>query len=306
MIDMRSEPTGSDRVLLSLLTGLAALLLTGLVACQDPEPTTTGEGDGATPQDPVKAMFEQFREAGLEVDREAGTITVPCEIARPDQPLEYLLIHRRGKDHEAMFVCEVQASLLNAAFLLLGYEKGKNAEVVEKDPLPSPEEVEKGAAWFDVHHPEGMKVWFTAKWTKIDDDGEEVVVEAPVEDLLLDRVTGEAVVDVEWIYLGGNMAPIYRNEPPVFLADYEGNYVSNVYKPQPNHLVTMKHERAQDDQVWWVTELLPPPATPVKLVIHKAETPLHRARLERLAREKKDAAEQAAEDDGKKESVRRD
>ncbi|MBK8978502.1 MAG: hypothetical protein IPM29_21600 [Planctomycetes bacterium] len=246
----------------------------------------------AAPQDPVAAMMAAFRDAGIALDLAQGTISIDAVVGRPNQALEYLLIDRRGKSHEAMFVCHAKASILNAAFIALGYAPGKNARVVERDPLPPPEDVAKGVPWFDVFPPEGQPVWITVKWKRVDENGDEVEVEVPVEDLLLDTTTDRPIEGAEWLYLGGQMAPIYRNEPPVFVGDYEGNLISNVYMPQPNHLVTVKHERADDDQIWWITSLLPEPDTSVTFVIHKTETPLHVARRERLAKEQ--AARDAA------------
>lgn len=130
----------------------------------------------------------------------------------------------------------------------------------------------------------------------MNDDGEQVVVELPVEDLLIDGTTGEPVVGADWIYLGGQMAPIYRGEPPVFVGDYEGNLISNVYKPQPNHLVTIRHERGNNDEIWWPGDRLPPFDTEVTLIVHRNETALHRARAKRL--EAEGAADDGEAQDG--------
>ncbi len=262
----------------------AALLCIPGVHAQDEPPA---------PQDPLQQMQKLFEENGIRLDPKAKTITVDAEVGRPDQPLEFLLIHQRGKTHEALFVCKAKASVLNAAFLALGYEKGENARVVDKDPLPTPEEVAKGAPIFDVFPPKGMGVWFTVRWKRVNDEGDEVQMEAPVEDLVLDLVTEKPVVDASFIYLGGNMAPMYRDEPPVFMGDYEGNLISVVYKSPPNHLVTMHHERANDDQIWWQTEMCPPIGTPVEFVIHRSEPKAHQER-----RARHEAAKKAAAKDG--------
>ena len=276
----------------TVLLGLTAALLGASGALAQEEK--------AAPQDPLQQMQKLFEENGIRLDAKARTITVDAVVGRPDQPLEFLLIHQRGKTHESLFVCKAKASVLNAAFLALGYEKGENARVVDKDPLPTPEEVAKGAPIFDVFPPRGMNVWFTVRWKRVNEDGDEVQMEAPVEDLVLDLVTEKPVVDASFIYLGGNMAPMYRDEPPVFMGDYEGNLVSVVYKSPPNHLVTMHHERANDDQIWWQTELCPPIETPVEFVIHREESALHKARRARLEAEaaaaKKDEAAEGERD----------
>jgi hypothetical protein len=221
--------------------------------------------------DPLADMMKLFAEAGIVLDTEARTVSVPCEIGHPDQPLEFLLCHRRGKAHEALLLTQVKASVLNAALIALGLEPGKNARIVDKDPMPTIEQIENGAAMFDIFPPEGTAVWFTVSWEK-EPGGERQ--EVPAEDMILDLTTEQSVDAPSWIYLGGNTAPIYRNEPPVFVGDFEGNLISIVYKTPPNHLVTMRHERASNDQIWWLTELVPPPGTPVRLTIHCRKPPV--------------------------------
>ena len=88
-----------------------------------------------------------------------------------------------------------------------------------------------------------------------------------MEDLILDLQEGGPIKDVEWIYLGGRMAPLHRNEPPVFITDYAQNFVSAYYVFIPNHLITIHHKRAVNDQNWWPNNsLLPPRGTEVDLI----------------------------------------
>jgi len=84
-------------------------------------------------EDPLAEMFRTFAEAGIELDLEARSLSIEAEVGRPDQLLEYLLINPRGKGHEALLVTEVKPSLLNAALLALGFVKGENARMVDKD-----------------------------------------------------------------------------------------------------------------------------------------------------------------------------
>ncbi|MHC5063694.1 MAG: YdjY domain-containing protein [Planctomycetota bacterium] len=234
-------------------------------------------------QDPLAEMLAAFKEGGIDLDREAKTISIKAELGKPDQPLEYLLINPRGKGHEALLVTDVKPSLLNAALLALGYEKGQNARMKDKDPLPTLEEIEKGASLVDIFPPEGMELWFTVAW---EEDGKQR--EVPVEDLLVELSTQAVPVDVKWIFLGGRMAAPYRGDPPVFLADYAGNLVSICYLEPPNHLATMSHERAGDDQNWWIeTELCPKSETEVKLTIHRQKPDLVKKREAAQAKDKK-------------------
>src|SRR5690606_6612116 len=131
---------------------------------------------------------------------------------------------------------------------------------------------------YDIVPPEGMKLWFTLRWKTVGDDGEPVEHHLPVEDLIYDGIEEAALTGADWIYLGGKTGPLYRGEPPVYLADYDGNYISIVYKSPDIHIVTMRHERGHDDQNFWPNRNVPPPETPVELVIHATESPLHAER----------------------------
>ncbi|MBI5852536.1 MAG: hypothetical protein HZB39_16105 [Planctomycetes bacterium] len=266
----------------------AVLLVLGAVTAQDGKPSA--------PQDPVAEMNKTLADAGLVVDTKGKTIVVPAVMGRPADPIEFVLVHKRGKAHEALFVTDVKASILNTAFLLLGFTPGENAKSVERDPLPTAEEVAAGVPFADVFPPKGMNVWFTVRWKKVDADGNEVGLEVALEDLILDLATQRSIEDVEWIYLGGNLAPLYRNEPPVFIGDYEGNLVSQVYRAPPNHLVTVSHKAADDDERWWLTETVPPPDTPIEFVVHKDKPKLHVERDAAIAKRRADEKEGAKKD----------
>jgi hypothetical protein len=234
--------------------------------------------------DEVKA---QFTAEGIVFDAKAQTVTVPAFVNAPPEPIEYLLIHKKGKRHEAVFVTAAKPSVLNAALLLLGLTPGKNASYVEKDPMPTLEEVQKGVDPLIVTPPQGEPFWMTVRWKT----PEGKVEHHCVEDMILDLGTQKPVTGCTWVYLGGRMARIYKKEPEVYVADFEGNLVSICYLSPDNHLATMVHANARDDQNWWTTVLVPPPETPVEFVFHKTRSPQHVARDDRLAKEA--AADQA-------------
>jgi len=270
-------------------------------AAQDPPPAADGEAL-------LKAMLAQFKEQGITYDKATGTVSIKAVVNAPPDPIEYLLIHRRGKRHEAVFVTEAKPSVLNAALLLLGLEPGKNATYVEKDPPPTLEEIEKGADPIVVTPPSGQQFWMTVRWqvpgAGVTEQGEPPPpkeVEYCVEDLLLDLTTQEPIEDCCWIYLGGRMAQLYKGEPEIYMADAEGNLVSVCYMSPDNHLGTIVHERARDDQNWWMTNKVPEPGTEVQFVFHKVEPVVHQEWAKRVAAAKKarqEAAAKAAKDGG--------
>lgn len=254
-------------------------LLLSALCCQ--QPPTADPKPAATAEQVLAEVMQQFRQEGIEFDAKQQTVTIPAVVNQAQDPMEYVLIHRKGKRHEAMFWTRSKPSVLNAALLMLGLTPGKNASYVEKDPPPTLEQIEAGADPIVITPPSGMRFWMTVRWK--DQDGKEV--EHCVEDLLLDLTTQKPVVDATWVYLGGRMAKLYRDEPDVFVADFEGNLVSCCYLTPDNHLGTMVHKDARDDHNWWITSLMPEPGTEVSFVFHRNEPKLHQEREARLQRE---------------------
>lgn len=277
---------------LSILLGAGPVILLGAgqARAQAPEaprqaPATQDPKPAPAESEPPKTMAELVRylgERGVRLDPAAKTVGVDCVVGQPTEPVEYLLIHPRGKSHESILVAEVQPSVLNTALLALGYSEGKNARVVEKDPLPTLEEVRAGAPWLDVFPPEGQEIWITASWEFEGKTHSDV----PVAELLQDETNQAPVRDHHWIFLGGNVAPLLRGEAPVFVGDYQGNIVSSCYMHPPNHLITITHERGNDEQNWWVTPLVPPTGTKMALKFWAMKPPTVVAREARLAKEK--------------------
>lgn len=252
------------------------------------------------PVDPQKVLAEvtqQFQKEGITFDSKAQTVSVAAMVNHPQDPIEYLLIHKKGKRHEAVFVTKTKPSVLNAALLLLGMQPGKNASYVEKNPPPTLEEVQKGADPLIVTPPQGMPFWMTVRWQTPEGKREEYCV----EDMVLDLGRQQPLANCSWVYLGGRMAKIYKDEPEVYIADFEGNLISICYLSPDNHLATMVHDNARDDQNWWTTTLLPPPETEVQFVFHRVMPALHVEREKRLQKEAAEAKAKAAKDttDGK-------
>lgn len=281
---------------------LRASLVPALVAAFAPlacsqQPASGDATKPASPQDPavgkqvadeLKALFAKEK---IDVDLTKGTVTVPAVVNAPPDPIEYLLIHKKGKKHEAMFFTESKPSVLNSALLLVGLVPGKNASYKEKNPPPSLEEIEKGADPIVITPPEGQPFWMTVAWS--DDQGN--AVERCVEDLIGDLTTKSPVRDASFVYIGGRMASIYKGEPEVYVADFEGNLVSLCYLNPDNHLGTMKHDRSRSDENWWLTDMVPAAGTKVRFSFHREKPALLLEREKRLAEADKAAAAKPAE-----------
>lgn len=147
---------------------------------QDPKPPTAppraatqepGKQEPGKPVDPkaqalMDELKKQLQQEGITYDAATGTVAVKAVVNQPQDPIEYLLIHRKGKRHEALFVTKAKPSVLNAALLLLGLKAGTNASYKEKDPAPTLEEVQNGADPVVVTPPKGEPFWMTVRWRR--------------------------------------------------------------------------------------------------------------------------------------------
>ncbi|HLQ38098.1 MAG TPA: YdjY domain-containing protein [Planctomycetota bacterium] len=271
---------------------LCALVL-ALPACAQGEPQKTPPPDG---KDLLAGMLKLFTEQGIVYDDKAQTVTITCTVNGPPDPIEYLLIHERGKRHEAVLITKSKPSVLNAALLVLGLQPGKNATYREKDPPPTQAEFEKGADPVIVVPPQGMNFWMTVKWQ--DQDGK--AHEHCIEELVLDIAAGKALATADWVFLGGRMARLYKNDPEVYVADYEGNIISTCYMAPDNHLATLRHERARDEHNWWITDVCPPPGTQLQLTFWKQKPKLVQERETALQKEAEAAKQAGGKDEAAK------
>jgi len=263
-----------------LALGISAAL--ALVGCSQAQQPTPRKSTGQDPAKLAKEALEILKKHKIEFDFKNKTITVPVVVNRPTDNIEYLLIYRSGKTHEAILITHAKPSVLNSAFILLGLKEGRNFELKDKDPMPSEADLRKGVSPYVPILPKGHELFMTVSM-QLEKGGTKVMA---VEDLVADLHTGRAVADTKWIYLGGRMAEIYRNEPKVFMADVEGNLVSTCYMMPKNHLLTMIHERSRDDQNWWLSEACPPPGTKMKLTFHVNKPSVIVEREKRIAKNK--------------------
>jgi hypothetical protein len=228
-----------------------------------------------------KQVLAALAKYDIVFDEKKKTLTVPVVVNAPTNDLEFLLIHRIGKTHEALLLTQAKPSIINVGLIMIGLKKGQNASFKKKEPQPTEEQLKAGADPFILVPPSGQQVYMTVTFkTK---DGKKIT--RPVDDLLLDWHANTSVTNHQWIYLGGRMAQMYRGEPPVYMADYEGNLISTCYKYPNNHLFTIEHERARDEMNWSKTADCPPPGTEMELTFHAIKPPIVAAREVRMKRE---------------------
>lgn len=250
------------------------LALSSVVPHQDEKaqkPTTKAQVEN---QDPAsKPAKRQSAEAilaallakeGVRIDKKKGVVHAEGKIVVTRDFLEYVAIGTNGKKHEALVMLRCRGSSLNAALLALGLKPGKNVDYEEIVPRPTREEYEAGAPLNRVFPPKGPRLWISVSWH----DDDEKLVKKRVEDLIIDITTEKPVEGAKWIFTKALLAPIEKGGEPVFIADYDGNYISTYYCKPDTHFVTILHERGPQDGNWYAnTAALPPPGTACTLTL---------------------------------------
>ncbi|MCH2101001.1 MAG: YdjY domain-containing protein [Planctomycetes bacterium] len=226
----------------------------------------------ANSQDPIQDQItEELRSAGVRIDLNRQLIEIDATICQNREPLEYLLVTERGKDHESLLRCtNLSAEALNTAMLLMGVEAGKNYDVREIDPPPSPEEFEAGAPLFEVEPARGDGFYLYVCWEEEDLDGEQRTRFYRAEDLVVNVQAERTYRRGQWIYLGSRFIRPHKDAEEFFAAEGEGNLISVVYFKPANHLMTGADPEAENQYIWYPNIFLMPAIdAPVRLLFSR-------------------------------------
>ena len=147
--------------------------------------------DEASVHKALEEFHAALKQEGIKIDLGKRTLTMPAVVNRPTNDLEFLLIHKQGKSHEALLVTDCKPSILNTGLLALGVKVGKNASFKKKDPMPSEDELRAGADPYILVPPSGGEMFMTVSFQ--DEAGKKV--EVPVEELLLDWTANLSVAE---------------------------------------------------------------------------------------------------------------
>lgn len=259
---------------------LCAAVLAPVDVPQSMQESPTPRGDAAKPAakklDAIGAELQKaFAAQGIHVDLERGLCTFPALVHVREDLLEYLIVNPHGQEHESMFLTDVVPSTLNVALLALGAVPGRNARLEKRDPPPTPEQVRNGDSGYEVRAPEGDGFYLYAAWKT---EGETYLYR--VEDLVLDRSTGQSMRRHKWVYLGSRMV-VTRSDAPggkdpatppgeAFAADMEGNLVNVALFEEGNTLITAALPECLKQTIWMTNFwIVPPRDTPVEIVFSR-------------------------------------
>jgi hypothetical protein len=213
-----------------------------------------------------RALVGSLASAGIALDLEAQEIRFAARIGSPRMPLEFLLVHERGADHESLLVTGVRPSALTTAVHLLGLKPGRNVSWVERDPFPTEDEVRAGARTHDIIAPSGDGLFVYVSW---EDGGRRRSYRA--EDLVITEQDGRAMPYTPWVFLGSRFSKQAASEPEYFAADVEGDIISICYFAGGSQVFTNPHPLALRPIFWPNHTLVPERGTPVEVVLSRRE-----------------------------------
>jgi len=232
----------------------------GVLSDQDAE----GREDDAQ-EVALEQLERAFREQGVRIDIQARACAVPAQVCIREDLLEYLVVGSAGAAHEALLSTEVTPSLLNTALVALGVEPGQNAQWVELDPPPGPDEVAAGAPTHEVIPPHGDAFYLYVAWR----EGEERFLYR-IEDLVGNLNTRRSLRRHPFVYLGSRMVRPDPDGEEVFAADWEGNLIALSFFQQGNTVLTASVPECVSQTIFLPnTWLLPESRSQVMLVFSR-------------------------------------
>jgi hypothetical protein len=195
---------------------------------------------GAEANAPVRSLGGGLFRVGLvTIDSSNRTVRFPAAVQLREETVEYAVVHKTGKTHESIFRTEALPQDVQVAMLLLG------AKIVMTNSFGS-----DGRAL-----PRGERIWVEATWT----NGNKRIV-TPIEDLVLNKETGQSLARGEWIYNGSNFSE------GSFTAQRDGSILS--IHIDPDALANNPRPGRENDDLYRPNaEKLPPMGSPVEITI---------------------------------------
>ena len=242
----------------SFIYSFLLLLLLPLAAQEAPAPA---EEKPASPEKPevIKTGETTHRLGQIDFDQKTRQISFPVTVNMTESteyPLEFILVHEKGKIHESLLRTTINPVHLNVALKLLRYQESQELfQLLDKDFRPTgkypevPEET-KAAARVDLF----------LQWK--DPGGAEKKL--PLNGLVLHKPTARSLADLApalpWVYNGS-----YVHEG-VFKARVNGNIIA-IFEDN-SCLFNLPHKDRALDTVWFPhTKRLPPVETPATLIL---------------------------------------
>jgi hypothetical protein len=240
-------------VMLALSTGPASAQPPAAAPSPSPAPPARANppltpGAPARTQTSAPPVLEKlpdgrFRLGNLVLDKQEGSITCPGKVNMQEGLIEVFACTARGKLHESALQIDVDPLHLETALLALGLEYGRALK-------------EQGEA----RRPEGDPVTAWVRWGK-----GESAQKWRAEDLVWNVHEAKPMRHVEWVFSGSQVIN------GSFMAQVEGQIITTYH--DPFSILDNPLEDGADDTVYEVyKDRMPPPGTPVELILVDART----------------------------------
>jgi hypothetical protein len=189
---------------------------------------------------PVRAVGGSLVQIGqVTLDHSNRTVRFPAAVNLRDETIEYTVVHKTGKTHESIFRTDARPQDIHVAMLLL------SAKPVMTNSFGTDSKAS----------PLGEKVWIEASWTN---NGAKV--RFAIEDLVLNKQTGQPMPRGEWIYNGSNFSE------GAFTAQRDGSIISTHI--DPDALINNPRPGRENDDLYAPNApKLPPIGIPVEITI---------------------------------------
>ncbi len=181
----------------------------------------------------VKLDGTRYQIGDVIFDEKSREIRFTTKVNMTQGLLEYLIVHQKGKVHEALLITEISPAHLNLAFTLLRYPPSR-----ELYPLPDE------AGGISNKFPEvpadvkaAARVKIDVEWT-----AEEKVRRVPINEWIQHAVKSSAMPAGPWVYTGSD---IFEGK---FIAETSGD-VAAIFLAQ-SAILNYPGEDHDDDNVW--------------------------------------------------------
>lgn len=173
-----------------------------IALAQDTPPVPTPEPAAEKAAEPVKPSVKKLDDTRYQIgevtfDEKSREIRFPTVVNMTEGLLEYLIVHKNGKVHEALLSTEISPTHLNLAFTLLRYPPSR-----ELYPLPN--ETGGLSGNYPVVPPEiktAARVAIDVEWK----DGEKVR-RVPVNEWIQHEVKSTSMPAGPWVYGGSDFS----------------------------------------------------------------------------------------------------
>lgn len=226
-----------------LLTSALLSVAAGAEPAPAVEPTTLPAPDQK--MEPVKPVVEKldasrYRIGEVIFDQSTREIRIPAEVNMTEGLLEFLVVHKDGKVHEALFKTGINATHLNVAFTLLRYKPSRELYVVyDQNGQNTGKNTEVAD---DVKA--AARVNIKVEWN---DNGQ--TKSCPVNEWISDSATEKPMPSGPWVYGGsevengrfapestGDIAAIFLTNSAMLLYPGADNQNDEVWLPFPKRV----------------------------------------------------------------------